>query len=108
MDSEEIDKEIKKADQLLGDQLEKGSNAKADPFKKFNIKIEKPKSESIIQSSLLESISVENPDDKYYQIMHEKKLNRDLLHLEQEIYDAINYENVEKFLDMGGDEQVDL
>ena len=36
------------------------------------------------------------------------KLNYKLSFLEKEIYDAINYENIDKFKDIGGMEQVDL
>mmetsp|Transcript_40689 Transcript_40689/g.62086 ORF Transcript_40689/g.62086 Transcript_40689/m.62086 type:complete len:88 (+) Transcript_40689:338-601(+) len=67
----------------------------------------KSASESLVQSSFLESISLNDSNDEVA-IRMKQKLNAHLLEHQREIYDSINYENVNKFKDLGGEESVNL
>ena len=63
--------------------------------------------ESLVQSSFLESISFEDSNDEVAIIL-KQRLNTHLMELQREIYDSINYENISKFKDLGGCLQVSL
>jgi len=55
----------------------------------------------------MESISFEESNHTMKQ-RQQMQLNSNLANLQKEIFDAIKYENIDKFKDLGGSDQFDL
>jgi hypothetical protein len=64
-------------------------------------------SSGLFESSYLESISLEDSNDEVIKRQYQK-VNHNLALLQQEIFDSIKYENIDKFIDCGGLDQQDL
>ena len=65
------------------------------------------RSESIISSQFLESISLGDSNESLA-VRKNFILNKTLVQLQSEVYDSIKYQNYNKFVDCGGEDQIDL